>query len=146
MKQLNWKRVLLGGLAAGLLMSAVDGVVNMALLQSQFDAHLERLSATAAKPIVGAFWIGVDFVYALAVAFLGAALRPMFGPGFKPYATAAIVVWLLGYLSAAGEIPLGVLPASFHLTGALFALIGFSFGAFVASKLYREPPVAFAPN
>lgn len=139
MKQLNVGRVLSGGLAAGVVMNVVDGVVNGGILASQYQQIMRNVHAEHLIGPSTGFWIGMDFVYAMAMSFLGAAMRPMYGPGVGAYLRAGAAVWAVAYLSSGWDIIVGVLPLSFHAVGTVAAIVSFSAGAFVASRLYREP-------
>lgn len=142
--KLNHRRILLGGLLAGLAMNVVDGVTNGVLLSEQYREIMRQVHAEHLLGSSTVFWISMDFLYALAMSYLGAAMRPAFGAGIGPYVRAGIVVWLVGYLSVGWDIIVGVVPLGFHAIGTVATLIGFAAGAGIASRVYREPSDANA--
>ena len=142
--KLNYRRILLGGLLAGLAMNGVDGVVNGVLLGEQYRAILRQIHAEQLLGASTAFWVSMDFLYALAISYLGATMRPAFGTGMAPYVRAGIVVWLVSYLTVGWDIVVGTIPLGFHAVGAVATLVGFGAGAWIASRVYRERPNASA--
>jgi len=138
--RLNHSRILLGGFLAGLAMNTVDGFVNGILLGDQYREIMRRVHAEHLIGPSTAFWIGMDFLYAFAMSYLGAAMRSTFGPGIGSYLRAGIAVWLVGYLTAGWDIIVGVLPLAFHAVGTAATLIGFAAGAAIASRIYRDAP------
>src|SRR5262245_30483796 len=82
MSGINTRRVILGGLVAGLVANAFDFVITNYLLAAEFNSMLARLSVDSAAT---RGWIGVfaaaDFAWGFLLVFTYAAIRPRFGPG-----------------------------------------------------------------
>jgi len=96
MEKINWRRVVLGGVLAGVVLIAlITGLLALFGGQPELRTALQALRA----PTRGA----ADLLFALfAFLFLGmlmtfwyAAIRPRFGPGPKTAAIAALAVWLI---------------------------------------------------
>lgn len=97
MAQINTGRVVLGGLAAGLVMNVVDFLVNNLWLGSRWEAQTEMFHPGLAEkagdlPMIG--FIVLDFVLGLVLVWLYAAIRPRFGPGPKTALIASIALFI----------------------------------------------------
>ena len=93
MRKINWRRVVLGGLLAG--------VVANVLLSAAWWLFLEKLGpvggTTQPRPMTAVqlgYFIGPFFAGIVAVG-LFAALRPRYGPGLKTAARAGLICWLV---------------------------------------------------
>ena len=86
---MNWKRILLGGLAAGVLIDAFEGGLSGLLFGEQFRAEMARLGlGLQVGPGGGLFFVAWGFIIGIVSVWLYAAVRPRLGPGPR---TAAIV-------------------------------------------------------
>jgi hypothetical protein len=124
---LNHRRILLGGLAAGVAMNIVDGFVNVLILGDQYQESMRRIHAEHLIGSSTAFWVSIDFLYAFAVSYLGASMRAQFGNRLGTHIRAAFVVWLVGYFTVGWDILVGIVPLGFHAFGTATALISFFF-------------------
>lgn len=96
MTRINTVRVLLGGLAAGVVANACDAIIGLYLTPADMQLMLQRLGLNAAEamsPAVAITWVGIDFFYALLIVFTYAAIRPRFGPGPKTAILAGLVIY-----------------------------------------------------
>ena len=99
MGQINGKRVLLGGLLAGLLMNISEAALHGGLL-GEDGAELFKSFGVSTTPEA---WqmvalIAMTFVLGIASVWLYAAIRPRFGPGPKTAIYAGLAVWVLAHL------------------------------------------------
>src|SRR5262245_61078734 len=113
MDQINWNRVLLGGLVAGLIINVFEGVLNGVILQSEWADAMKALNKTGdmtTGQIVGFnIW---GFATGIIAVWLYSAIRPRYGAGPKTAAIAALAVWLTAYaLGSAAPIILELFPA-----------------------------------
>lgn len=109
---MNVKRVLLGGLVAGLAINVSEAVLNGLILMDDYEAMMAQYGLAEASWAIPAYVIG-GFVFGLAVAWLYAAIRPRFGPGVKTGVIAGVALWVVGYM----------------VPGAWFGAIGLTLGA-----------------
>ena len=83
MAQLNSSRVIIGGLAAGLVMNVIDATTNGFLLGNRWMVETETLNpgllAKASSGTMG--WVVVDFILGVLTVWVYAAIRPRLGPG-----------------------------------------------------------------
>ncbi len=97
MEKINWSRVVLGGVFAGIVL-LVLATASTAVFSGQRGL---RVAVQALRPSTGGG--GVPLFLVFVFLFLGilmtgsyAAIRPRFGPGPKTAAVAGFAVWLTG--------------------------------------------------
>jgi hypothetical protein len=141
MAQLNVSRIILGGLAGGLVMNIIDALTNGMLLGERWRRETEALNPglltkVAATSTVG--WIVVDFVLGILTVWTYAAIRPRFGPGPRTAATAALAVWLAAHAAYASYAFMGLYSWGIILASSVSGLIAALAGGYVGARLYRE--------
>ena len=140
MRHINWMRVCIGGIVAGLIIDVAQWLLNGVILGPDW---LEAMQALG-RPIhesAGSmiFYILLGFGYGIMATWMYAAIRPRFGAGATTALYAGLSVWLLGYfLPLAMWMPMGLFPtylmATVMVVGLLEILIATEAGAWV----YRE--------
>src|SRR5437016_9561106 len=82
---INTKKVLLGGIAAGVVLNVIDFVTNTYILAAQMkaaaDAFKPGLSDRMMTGSAITSYIVMDFVLGVLLVWTYAAIRPRFGPG-----------------------------------------------------------------
>lgn len=95
MPRLNFKRILLGGLIAGVLLNITEGFFNVVLFGKEMEASFKAMNL----PPLGAgamFFFNLwGFAQGLISVWLYAVLRDRFGAGPRTAALAGLVVWVL---------------------------------------------------
>lgn len=140
MSGMNMGRVVVGGIAAGLVINVVEGVMNFAVLGDFMTDLYERMGA--APPGGGAIagYVMLAFLLGFLLAWLYAAIRPRFGAGPGTAVLAGVAVWVgASVVPVVGWYLMGVLAP-----GLLFLFLGYMLlelvlGALVAGIIYREP-------
>ncbi len=94
---MNLKRILLGGLLAGVIVNASEFLMNGVVLAKQMQADMAKHALVMASWAMVGFVL-MAFVYGFALAWLYAAFRPRFGQGFGTAMIAAATVWTLSYV------------------------------------------------
>ena len=143
MGRINWRRVVLGGLLAGVIILAAQMVFHWAI--AGWNWWFFR---ALAQPIEGASSIaryaGLHIMAGIAVIWLYAAARPRYGPGPKTAALIGVAYWVVGYaLPAIGFQPL--IAEQFRNTrmwviSELVYLVGVVVGSLAGAKAYMEEP------
>lgn len=140
MTKINWSRVILGGLVAGLIIDAVEGVLNGVILQAWWASVMKGLGKpeVMSGAQIAAFNIW-GFVVGIFTVWFYAAIRPRYGAGPKTAFCAGAAVWTLGYLLA-GVPPmvLHILPRRLMAIGIAVGLIEMVVAALVGAWLYKE--------
>jgi hypothetical protein len=139
---INVTRLLFGGLAAGLVLFLVTGVVNGAILNADFQAWLQSMGSLIhppAQPIPMALWTLMSFIYGLAGVWLYASIRPRFGAGPKTALMSGLMLWTVSKLATALDlIALGILPGKIIAGELLGSLVATLAAILVGGWLYRE--------
>jgi hypothetical protein len=146
--RINWTRVILGGLLAGLIINICDYIVNGLMLGSMWSAAMKALNKSPDMGIgpIAAFWLG-GFLIGIYALWLYATVRPHFGPGPRTAVIAGIVVWIPASLLAM------IAPAAMHLfryrliaIGVVLGLVELVLGTVAGAWLYKEPEVSGAAS
>ena len=98
MGKINYGRVVLGGLLAGLVINISESVLNGVVLGPEMDAMMAAMN----KPPINGSMIGLfvllGFGLGVVLVWLYAAIRPRLGPGVHTAICAGLTVWGLAYL------------------------------------------------
>ena len=139
MPGINSRRVLLGGLAVGLVLNVTESFLNLVLLAKANDAAMKALNV---PPISGAaigFYVAWGFLQGLVTVWLYAAMRPRLGPGPRTALVAGLVVWFLAYaIPQAGNAMTHLAPWPLTLTYLAWTLVEAPLVAQLGGWLYRE--------
>jgi hypothetical protein len=95
MGKINWSRVILGGIVAGIVYNILDYAVNGVWLATRWNNDLAALghAAITTRQIIS-FNI-LNFVGDIAFVWLYAAIRPRYGAGPRTAIHAAIWFWII---------------------------------------------------
>lgn len=139
MGKINWGRVILGGLLAGVVVNLFEGVAGWAF-QQEYQAAMTALGKTMEmSPTLMAYFLGFGFVYGIFAVWFYAAVRPRFGPGPRTAACAALAVWFIGYLAPTlGYIMLDLFPAPLMTKALVVGLVETLLGTELGAWLYKE--------
>lgn len=98
MGKINWGRVILAGIVAGIVWDIVDYLVDGVWLAARWADGMTSLGHTAftAHQIVSFNILGI--VGGIAFLWMYAAIRPRYGAGPRTAITAAIWFWIIGFL------------------------------------------------
>ena len=132
----NWPRIILCGLLAGVVWIVLGSTVT-ALLGRDFAAlPNNRLGAPTAGFVV--FNIVINLLDGISILWLYAAIRPLYRPGAKTAIIAAVAWWLIVSLGDATWCSFGFFPPRTVvplMIATLPALIG---ATLVGAKFYSE--------
>ena len=139
---INLRRLLLGGLTAGLVGNVI-GFIGFGLLlgprmQAEAAAVVPALQGRSMGGAAIATNIAAQFVTGLLLVWLHAAMLPRFGAGLKTAAYAALVVWLCGLMFRVDWLLFGMMSARMYALAAGLALLQVMLSAMVGSRLYRD--------
>jgi len=140
MPPLKSSRVIVGGLAAGLVMNIIDATTNGFLLGARWKVETDALNpgliAKAGPGTVG--WVIVDFILGILTVWVYAAIRPRLGPGPRTALTAAVVIWLAAHVAYASYAFMGYYSWSLVGTSSVGGLVAALAGGYVGAWLYTE--------
>ena len=137
---MNYSRVLLGGLIAGLVLNILGFAGMHLFFIDDFSQALQDRNISMSPTIVAFFeHLAMRFVAGIALLWLYAAMRPRFGPGPRCALLAGLVVWYLAYAHSAwvnGSI--GFLPDRLLALTTAWGLLEVLLASLAGARLYRE--------
>jgi hypothetical protein len=139
MSRINYGRVLIAGLVAGIVANAFDFVVNTYLMVDESAEMISRLNLNPAK-VQGSMpvWIIVDFLWGLLLVFTYAAIRPRFGAGPKTAVIAGVTLWLGVTMTMAGFASMGILTQTAFIKGSALYLVSTMAASLAGGAVYKE--------
>ena len=138
MGKINWTRVILGGLVAGVIINIFEYVLNGVVLAKDMEAAITALGRQMSGSALLMFSVWGILVGIFAV-WLYAAIRPRYGAGSKTAACAGAAVWGLGYLLASvTPVALHIFPRHLMAIGLAVGLVEVIAGTLAGAWLYRE--------
>jgi hypothetical protein len=139
MGKVNWGRVFLGGLLAGVVLNVFDAVLYGKVLAQDFATAMQALGKPGSMDNLVAWFVFLDFVAGIGLLWVYAAIRPRFGPGVRTAVIAGLAVWFfVGLMHAAGEAPMQLLPQRLYVIGTAVALVQIPLATVIGAYLYKE--------
>jgi hypothetical protein len=138
MNKINWGRVILGGVVAGIVMDVIEYVLHTYVLAGQEGTAMTALGAHLINGAIPIF-MALGILTGIVTIWFYAAARPRYGAGAGTAVIVATGVWILGYaipdIAIAGQ---GLF--SMHLMGteAVVGLVEVIVATVVGAALYKE--------
>jgi hypothetical protein len=141
MGKINWTRVLIGGLIAGLVGNVLFFAVWEPLVGRSLSAALLALGHPM-QETVGAtvLMVVVSFLMGIVAIWLYAAIRPRYGAGPGTAALAGLAAGLLMgvFPDTAWGLLLRLIPASVWVADAVFSLVVMVIATVLGAWVYKE--------
>jgi hypothetical protein len=140
MGKINFGRVLLGGLLAGVVMNIGEYILNEKVLGAQMKEFMVKHNFPA-EPGVNFIIAAVvaTFVLSIVMIWVYALIRPRLGPGPKAAIVAAFILWFgVNLYSSVFFVMLFGSPVSTAAFGCVWGLVEYSLAAMAGGWLYRE--------
>jgi hypothetical protein len=140
MGNINSTRVLLGGLAAGIIIDVFEGLLHGVYLAKDWEQIMTSINrspvVTPNMLVVYNLW---GLVTGVLLVWLYAAIRPRFGPGPGTAIKAAAFLWLVGYvLPTLGWIMPDIMPVNLALIMLAVGLVELVAAVMAGAAIYRE--------
>ena len=145
---MNRKRIVVGGIAAGLVVLVVDALASTLFLMERYRS-LGQAGVYHEKPRLPFYpvWILIALGIGLGLAWLYASVRSRLGPGRRTAALLGLVVGLMIYTPGSVATFAWTHEGGFvSLVRLVAGVIGSVGGALVAAAIYREGSPAGAPG
>ncbi|HLL83630.1 MAG TPA: hypothetical protein VK420_13285 [Longimicrobium sp.] len=145
MNGIRWGRVLLAGLAAGLVLFAAEAVINGAVLGGEWH-RVTQAFGVGVEHTAGGFltFVAISLVKGVALVASYAVAREVLGAGARTAAVVGMVIWLVSSaLPWATLAPMG-LPRRLVLLAPLLAVLGTVAAALAGAWAYDRGGVAHA--
>ena len=139
MGKINVGRVLLGGLAAGVVLNIGEFLLNGKLLATEMAEFFRRCNFPTPGTNFMVIAVTITFVLGIVMVLGYAAIRPRFGPGVKTAIIAGLFAWfgVVFYQNviAAG---LGMVPTRLLAIVLVWELVEYLLAAIIGAALYKE--------
>ncbi len=140
MGSINTGRVVLGGVAGGIVLNCVDYAVNGVWLAAAWTEASKKLNpslnAMEGSAVFG--YVAMDFIVAIVIAWLYASIRPRHGAGPRSAVFAALPIWFVLCAVNATLVTGGMFPADLMTRSLLGSLVGTLAAGYTAGLLYKE--------
>lgn len=141
MPNLNWNRIIIGGLVAAIILFLTDGFFHEKVVGDDWNAVYAALGAREPTESAGSmlyfaiFELGRGFI----AIFIYALMRGPFNPGPKTAALAGIVAWLAFSLTGPAQfIPLGFYSHALWGKVGAFQLITSIVATIAGAAIYKD--------
>lgn len=138
---INTKKVVLGGIVAGVVMNVLDFVVQFLLgarMKAESDAFKPGMADAMMTGSAIATSVVMDLILGIALVWTYAAIRPRFGPGPRTAAYAALLFWVLASVFFSGFMHMGMMSAGLWWSFAFLGLVNFLVSAWAGARVYSE--------
>ena len=139
MGKINFGRVLIGGLLAGVVVTIGEFILNGLILAEQWQAYVEAHALPGESASMMIIFVVLNFVIGLSVVLLYALIRPRCGAGPKTAFLAGLYVWLLLWIVGFGSMgtAFGV-PSNLMLITVVWGLVEVCLAALAGGWAYQE--------
>ena len=140
MGKINWTRVFLGGLLAGVVLNVLGYAAWAIYMRNAWGLELEALGHPV-RESAGLLISSIVFYFVVGILaiWLYAAIRPRCGAGPKTAVLAGFAFWVLsGLLPAILLAPLGLFSASLLALDSLTYLVMVVVGTVLGAWVYKE--------
>ena len=141
-KNLNIVRLVLAGLASGVIIYVVEGVTNGAILAhgwKLWSAVAERAFVMPDATYSLIMWGVQALIAGLVGAFVYAGIRVWTGVNLRAAYVSGLIIWAVGWLGMSmDKLALGVEPHKFIYYNLLAALLGCLIGQIAGSFIYKD--------
>jgi hypothetical protein len=138
MGQINTGRVLLAGLAAGVVIDIGEGLAHGVIFASQMASMMEQMGVEIGGSQLVMYNV-LGLAIGITVAWIYAAIRPRLEPGPMTGVCAGLVAWALWSLFHVVDMWIaGMLPVHLALSFTVYQAVEMSIAGLVAGMLYKE--------
>ena len=139
MNKINFGRVLLGGVVAGLVLNVGELVLNVILLRPRMLADMKRMNLTPPGTGFGVLAVGLTFIFGILAVLLYAMIRSRLGPGPKTALIIALILWFCLYVySGTINMLLISVPPKIIVMILGWGLIEYPLGILAGASVYKE--------
>jgi len=139
MTKVNFGRVILGGLLAGLVLNVGDYLLHVPVLGDQWKSVMTSLGLPEPEPGKIVWFVVMDFILGISLVWLYAAIRPRFGAGPRTALAAGLAVWFFIWLWCFGStMVMGLYPAKLVMLTILWGLFEVPIATISGAWLYKE--------
>lgn len=104
MTKINFAKVILGGLLAGVLLNIGDFLLHEPVMGEEWKALMDAQGVPEPGGGTITYFVIMDFIIGIAIVWLYAAIRPRFGAGFRTAIVTGLIVWFFAWLINLGDL------------------------------------------
>lgn len=142
MGRINWGRVFLGGLLAGVVINVGEYLFHAVLFKDEVAEMMRALGKDPAAVMTGnaiVIWNVLGFLTGIGAVWLYAAIRPRLGAGAKTAMIAGVATWFFSrLLGAIGEMNMGMASQKMIMTGLVWGLVELVIATIAGAWAYKE--------
>jgi hypothetical protein len=141
-REINLRRLALGGGAAAIVIFAVTGVWNGILFAADLQAWMHDMGGQLhplPQPIAATLWATMCVVYGMSGVWLYAEVQSRYGARARTAAQSGFALWIVAKLAVALDLfAIGLLPLRIDVGQALGSLVALVLGVTLGARLYSE--------
>lgn len=139
MGNINFARVLVGGLVAGLILNLGEFLLNDMVLGTQMKTFFAEHKFAEPGTNFMIVAVGMTFVLGIVIVLGYAAIRPRFGAGVKTAIIAGLFAWfgVYCYSGTINGMAFGI-PMNAMLMVCAWGLVQYTLAAIAGAALYKE--------
>lgn len=142
MKGVRTGHVVLGGLAAGLVINISEAILNVVVMGDQMTAAMARLNLPPVGSTAIVSFVVLGFALGIAMTWLYAGIRSRYGPGVATALRAAVAVYFLAYFyPTVGSAVMGFFPVRLVVVGLIWGFAELLIAGVAGAWVYTEAPV-----
>ena len=140
MGKINFGRVILGGIVAGIVGDILGYLVDGLMLAPQWAAGMKALGRPELSVSQSVAFSIIGLVYGILMVWLYAAIRPRYGPGRQIAVLAGLAIWVSGVLlpNAGLMWAAGLFPTSLTVMTTSAGIVEFAVAALAGAALSKE--------
>ena len=142
MGRINWGKVFLGGLLAGVVINIGEYLFHAVLFKDQVAEMMRAMGKDPASVMTGnaiVIWNILGFLTGIGAVWGYAAIRPRFGAGAKTAMIAGVAAWYFSrFLGGIGEMNMGMMSQKMIMTGLVWGLVELVIATIAGAWAYRE--------
>ena len=134
--KVNWRRIILGGMIAGVIINAIEYCAHAILLR---DAWTAAFNALGKNPTGWSTFIPANFLVGIFGVWGYALLCKRYGPGLKTAVRTALALWVIFWvIPIMGLQPLDLFPNNLLFSVIAIGLLDSMLGIVMGAAIYKE--------
>jgi len=143
--RINWGRVIVGGLVAGVLLNVGEWLLHEVVLASRMEAAVAEMGMEPPSGSDIGIFVAMTFVLGILLVWLYAAIRPRYGAGPRAAIVAGLFGWILLYAFwLCYNLAWEIFPQDMVMISTIWGFFELPIATIVGAWLYREEPAAAA--
>lgn len=141
---LNRQKLLIGGLAAGLVLNIIDFLSNTVIFADRMRADANAFKAGLGDQMAAmgggqiAVYVFFDFIIGMLLVWTYASIRPRYGPGPRTAGYAALLFFVFGFILSYGYKTMGMMSPGLWWSYSALWLVNLFVASMVGAMVYSE--------